>query len=169
MSQNLRNDLIRLAYNNPELRSELLPLLKTAGFDSIKFRFSTKYFTLSQLKQEVGHIPHVHFDVRQASDLIESLLLEAPVNPFILRMANDGSLTLLDGAWRLSVIDAFWKGEFALTNLDYFPELEGKTISEIPGMLRRRVDGTQLLTYVLEPGMTDEMVAKFVRQRGHPR
>lgn len=165
----LRSRLIHLAHQNPELRGDLLPLLKMSGYDAGKYRFTTKDLTFNTIKEELGHIPQVHFDIREASDFIESVLLQAPINPFILRLSNDGSVTLLDGVWRLSVLDAFRKGEFALTNLDYFPEFEGKTIAGIPPNKKRLLATTPFRTYVLEPGMTDEMVNKFVRQIGHPR
>lgn len=165
----LRSKVIRLAYDKPELRGDILSLLRTSSFDVLKYRFTTKDLTFNTIKEELGHIPQVHFDLREASDFIESVLIQAPINPFILRLSNDGSVALLDGVWRLSVLDAFRKGEFALTNLDYFPEFEGKTIAGIAPNKKRLLATTAFRTYILEPGMTDEMVNKFVRQIGHPR
>ena len=103
-------------------------------------------------------------DFAKASSLIETLLFLAPVDNIIMREVRPDEYILLDGDWRLSVIKLFLEDGFPLEGMDYWPEWNGKTYSVLPGAVRRRVSEARLRCVILDVGMTDEMVARYMRQ-----
>lgn len=59
------------------------------------------------------------------SGLIESFLLNIPVPPIYLAEDEYGVYSVIDGKQRVTAINRYLKGEFALKGLDKFVELEG--------------------------------------------
>lgn len=112
---------------------------------------------LHSLTNEVG-------DTERASHLMESIFFQVPIAQLTLRYLRSGDTTVLDGVWRLSVLKSFVDGGFPLAGMDYFPQLSGKTFSELPGMLQRRILEACIRCVILDIGMTDEMCVRYLQQ-----
>ncbi|HBO5139326.1 DUF262 domain-containing protein [Pseudomonas aeruginosa] len=69
------------------------------------------------------------------SGLIESFLLNIPVPPIYLAEDEYGVYSVIDGKQRVTAINKFLNGEFSLTDLEKFVELEGCSFGELPDSL----------------------------------
>lgn len=89
---------------------------------------------------------------RDRSLFIESIMANLPIQLIYL----DGSKTpwtVIDGLQRISSLYKFLQNEFALNGLEYFKkDCEGKTFSSIPFYLQSRIESTNLVAYVINPG-----------------
>lgn len=99
------------------------------------------------------------------SHLIESLLINIPIPPVFLYERDLAKYEVMDGQQRMDAIRAFFKNEFELTNLEKWPELNGRTYSELPerikaGLNRRGLAAVIILT---ESGQSEE-AAMEIRQ-----
>jgi hypothetical protein len=94
------------------------------------------------------------------SQLIESLLIRIPLPVFYFDGSND-VWEVVDGLQRLSTLKRFMvdKGDQALrlTGLEYLKEYNGKTFDELPPFLQSRIEETQLMIYVINPGTPEEI------------
>lgn len=69
------------------------------------------------------------------SGLIESFLLNIPVPPIYLAEDEYGVYSVIDGKQRVTAINKFLRGEFSLSGLDKFVELEGNGFKDLPDSL----------------------------------
>lgn len=69
------------------------------------------------------------------SGLIESFLLNIPVPPIYLAEDEYGVYSVIDGKQRVTAINKFLRGQFELTDLDKFVELEGCKFKDLPDSL----------------------------------
>jgi len=170
----LRAATIQLAQANPELRPVLLPLLKkeaAGGLDPMKHRISKREMSINEaIRRFDAKLPSGMLNPVKASELIENVILQAPIYPLIAQYTRDGRELLVDGAWRLGVFASFIEGKFAYTTADgYFPNFEGMTFAQLPNQVKRRITEFNLTVIFLELTMSQEMVDRYVRQVGHPR
>jgi hypothetical protein len=98
------------------------------------------------------------WNLKQKSRLIESVLLRIPLPAFYFSSDVQGGLQVVDGLQRLSTIHDFVRGgaskdaSFALQDLEYLGELEGKSFSDIKNALwTRRINTTQIIANVIDP------------------
>ncbi|WP_406381485.1 DUF262 domain-containing protein [Streptomyces sp. NBC_01618] len=98
------------------------------------------------------------WDVAKRSRLIESIMLNVPIPPIFLYEAELSRFEVMDGLQRLTAIAEFYKDSYALEGLEYFPDLNGKSFSEIDELTRRIVGRRYLSAVVLlhETGKTPE-------------
>ena len=87
---------------------------------------------------------------KKKSLLIESFLLNIPVPPIFLFERDYNSYEVIDGRQRLDAISSFLANDFALTALEYWPELNRKRFRDLPnvlqkGLLRRSLPAVVLL------------------------
>jgi hypothetical protein len=87
---------------------------------------------------------------KKRSLLIESFLLNIPVPPVFLFERDYNAYEVIDGRQRLETIRAFLGNHFALSGLEYWPELNRKRFGELPsvlqkGLLRRSLSAVVLL------------------------
>ncbi len=86
------------------------------------------------------------------SRLIESLLIRIPIPAFYFDASDDDRWLVIDGLQRLSTIRDFVNGELKLTGLEFLHNMEGKTYSQLPPSLQRRIDETEVVCYIILPG-----------------
>ncbi|MCI0574083.1 MAG: DUF262 domain-containing protein, partial [Myxococcaceae bacterium] len=87
------------------------------------------------------------------SRLIESLLIRIPLPAFYMDATNEERWLVVDGLQRLSVLKRFIiDQDLALTGLEFLINLRGKRFSELPRPLQRRIEETQLIVYLIQPG-----------------
>lgn len=87
---------------------------------------------------------------KKRARLIESFLLNIPVPPVYLFERDYNEYEVIDGRQRLETIREFLTNNFALTGLEYWSELNGKRINDLPtvlqkGLLRRSLPAVVLL------------------------
>ncbi len=92
---------------------------------------------------------------KKRSLLIESFLLNIPVPPVFLFERDYNAYEVIDGRQRIETIRAFLSSEFALSGLEYWPELNRKRFNELPqvlqkGLLRRSLPAVVLLAETKE-------------------
>lgn len=98
------------------------------------------------------------WDNKKRSHLVESLLMNIPIPPIFLYERDLAKYEVMDGQQRLSTIRAFFKNEFALTDLRKWQELNGRRYADLPsriqaGLHRRGLAAVIILT---ESGQTAE-------------
>ena len=92
----------------------------------------------------------LRWTTRKRSLLIESFLLNIPVPPIFLFEHDYNEYEVIDGRQRLEALRAFLSNDFALSGLQYWPELNGKRFNSLPtvlkkGLLRRSLPAVILL------------------------
>ena len=92
------------------------------------------------------------------SRLIESLLLRIPIPVFYVSADNEDNWAVVDGVQRMSTIYDFVDGKFAFSGLEYLDDLHGLEYGELPRKMRRRINETQLIVNVIEPGTPSEVM-----------
>ena len=95
---------------------------------------------------------------QRKSRLIESLLLRIPIPVFYVAEDKNENWAVVDGVQRISTIYDFVTGEFVLTDLEYLTELNKKNFDGLPRPMQRRINETQFVFNVIEPGTPDEVM-----------
>ena len=162
-------------------------------YDPDKIRVDPKSFSLKQILDEIADggidlAPDFQrnrvWSERQRVRLIESVLLRIPLPAFYFSSDQSGRLSVVDGVQRLSTIDAFVKGQFALTRksleyLDIDSLTQGAiTISEdeclyesLDTQWRRRLNQTQITANVIDPQTPEQVkfdIFKRINTGGSP-
>ncbi len=92
------------------------------------------------------------------SQLIESLLLRIPIPVFYVAADADERWAVVDGVQRLSTITAFIQGKFRLSGLEYLTELNGSLFSDLRRAFQRRIEETQVVVNIIEPGTPEAVM-----------
>jgi hypothetical protein len=99
-------------------------------------------YTLKDLADQNAIDLRPHFQRRfrwteeKKSQLIESFLMNVPVPPIYLNEDEYGKYSIIDGKQRLSTIQEFFSGSFALSGLTVFSDLNGRKMFELPAQLQ---------------------------------
>lgn len=80
---------------------------------------------------------------------IESLLMNIPIPPIFLYEWDYGRYEVMDGQQRLSTIIYFYENQFKLKGLEHWKELNGRTFSELPPLLKRALDRRRISASVI--------------------
>lgn len=81
---------------------------------------------------------------RQASRLIESLIIQCPIPVIYLNQEKDETFSVIDGNQRLKSLHRFVGDEFALIGLTSYPELSGLKYSELDKRFQRHISNRVL-------------------------
>jgi hypothetical protein len=105
------------------------------------------------------------WSIKQQSKLIESFIINVPIPPIFLYEVNYARYEVMDGLQRLTAIDDFYNGKFALTELEQWTELNGKTYNQLPTKVKEGIDRRYLSSIVLlnETAKTTKE-AEFLKQ-----
>jgi hypothetical protein len=90
------------------------------------------YFNLSP-----GYQRRARWDRRKKSLLIESFLMNVPIPSLFLFEKDYNQYEIMDGRQRLEAISEFIENKYALTGLEFWPELQGKKYDDLPGTIQR--------------------------------
>lgn len=85
----------------------------------------------------------------QQSRLIESLIMNVPIPPIFLYEYDYSKYEVMDGLQRLTAIHDFYRDGFKLTGLEQWPELNGRTYSDLPEKVREGIDRRYLSSVIL--------------------
>ena len=104
------------------------------------------------------------WNAERKSRLIESLLLRIPIPVFYVAADERDNWAVVDGVQRLSTIRDYVAGKFPLTRLEYRGELDGRRYDALPRAMQRRIDETQFVVNVIEPGTPPEVMFNIFRR-----
>ena len=88
-------------------------------------------------------------DVKTASKLIESVLMNIPIPTVYLCEEEDGTFSIIDGQQRMTSFVKYLKNEYALKGLEELSELNGKKFSELDKTLQRTLKSCTLNSIIL--------------------
>lgn len=104
------------------------------------------------------------WDNTRKSRLIESLLLRIPIPVFYVAADEKEIWSVVDGVQRISTIYDYVRDKFRLSQLEYLQKLEGAFYSSLPRQMQRRIDETQFVVNVIEPGTPEEVMFNIFRR-----
>lgn len=91
------------------------------------------------------------WNIRQRSELIESIIMGIPLPIIYLFESIDGRKQVVDGRQRITAIIDFLNDKLRLTDLKILGNLNGFTFSRLEPKLQGIVEDYQLLAYVIQP------------------
>lgn len=87
------------------------------------------------------------------SRLIESILIRIPLPAFYVDATDDDKWLVVDGLQRLTTLKRFVvEKDLKLGGLEFLSELEGKTFDDLPRNLQRRIEETEVIVFLIQPG-----------------
>ena len=140
----------------------------THPFNPEKIKIRTGRLLVGQLAARIEHdeidlAPDFQrmrgiWDPRRKSRLVESLLLKIPIPVFYVAEDREENWLVVDGIQRMTTINDYVTGEFALDRLEYLTNLNRKRYADLSRPMRRRIDETELVVNVIEPGTPPEVM-----------
>ena len=157
-----QEDGIEFEHDDPKLETVERP------FDPSKIKVRTIPVVVAQLVSRIGYEEiDLAPDFQRLRDiwkpafksrLVESLLLRIPIPVFYVAADEQENWAVVDGVQRMSTIYDYVKGKFPLTGLEYREEFNGKRYNELPRPMQRRINETQIVVNVIEPGTPAEVM-----------
>lgn len=86
---------------------------------------------------------------RQASRLIESLIIQCPIPVIYMNQERDETFSVIDGNQRLNSLRRFLEDAFPLSGLTSYPELAGLKYSELDPRFQRHISNRVLRCTVI--------------------
>lgn len=112
-------------------------VLRTDQYD---FSVST---LVSMMDKEEVKIPEFQrryvWSDRQASRLIESLIIQCPLPVIYMNQEKDETFSVIDGNQRLNSLKRFLDDDFSLSGLTSYPELAGLKFSQLDKRFQRHI------------------------------
>lgn len=165
-----RNNILPVDIDDDDSNNEAPDHDFSAHFDPEKINIIVKQPTVYNLIQRMSATPSEidmntsfqrHSGLWNKTDqsrLIESLLLRIPLPTFYFDGSDDNKWLIVDGLQRLSTFKAFMVDKaFRLTDLEYFTEFNGLKFDELPKNMIRRIEETQIIANIIQPGTPDEV------------
>jgi Protein of unknown function DUF262 len=128
---------------------ETVDLDETSGKKELRYKLDPEY--------QRRH----RWSIERKSRLIESFLMNVPVPPVFLYERDLARFEVMDGRQRLTALSEFYADQFALTGLEYWADLDGRTYSKLPSKVRDGIDRRYISSVILlkETAATEEQAA----------
>ncbi|WP_054974964.1 DUF262 domain-containing protein [Paenibacillus sp. A3] len=91
------------------------------------------------------------WNIKQRSELIESVLMGIPLPIFYLNETKDGQLVVVDGRQRLTTFFHFFDNEFALQQLTILTYLNGMKFQDLKDNFQSKLEDYQIIAQVIKP------------------
>lgn len=148
--------------NEKYLKGEIRIITEQARYplDTISTMLSSGKYELNPEYQR-----RKRWGISQQSRLIESFIINVPIPPIFLYEVEYAKYEVMDGLQRLTAIDDFYNGKFALEGLEEWKELNGKTYNKLPSKVREGIDRRYLSSIVLlNETAKNKKEAEFLKQ-----
>lgn len=131
-----------------------------------------KDILLSSLKEMVDEgdiIPNPDYqrdyvyNDKQASKLVESVLMGIPIPTIYLCLEEDESYSVIDGQQRITSLVRYLKNEFALSGLQELTGLNGQCYKDLPKGIQKKLKSSSLSTISLLKQSSDLKYEIFAR------
>lgn len=144
--KNINQSISDEKINEKYLKGEIRIITEQARYplDTISTMLSSGKYELNPEYQR-----RKRWGIVQQSKLIESFIINVPIPPIFLYEVEYAKYEVMDGLQRLTAIDDFYKGKFALDGLEEWKELNGKTYDKLPSKVREGIDRRYLSSIVL--------------------
>jgi hypothetical protein len=87
------------------------------------------------------------------SRLIESILIRIPLPAFYVDATDEDRWLVVDGLQRLTTLKRFVVDkDLSLSGLEFLADLNGKTFDDLPRNLQRRIQETEVIVFLIQPG-----------------
>lgn len=143
-------------------------------FDPSKIRVQTERKTIDLIIRRYVHgeidlAPDFQRRARlwplfRRSQLIESLLLKIPLPVFYVAADQSDHWAVVDGLQRITTIVDYIHGDFALSGLEYLSSLENCFYSDLDRAMKRRIEETELVINIIQPGTPDEVMMNIFKR-----
>ena len=142
-------------------------------FDPEKIKVRTTSILVGQL---VSRIEHEEIDLepdfqrlsvwdsKRRCRFIESLLLKIPIPVFYVVADEQENWSVVDGIQRISTVYDYVTDKFPLSQLEYLSQLDGMKHSELSRRMQRRIDETEFVVNVIEPGTSEDVMFNIFRR-----
>lgn len=119
--------------------------------------------TEAKYKRDPEYQRRHRWDDGRKSRLIESFLMNVPVPPIFLYEYELARFEVMDGRQRLTALMDFYDDSLELTDLQHWPELNGRKYSTLPSSIRDGIDRRYLSSIILlnETAATEEQAASL--------
>jgi Protein of unknown function DUF262 len=119
--------------------------------------------TEAKYKRDPEYQRRHRWDNGRKSRLIESFLMNVPVPPVFLYEYELARFEVMDGRQRLTALMDFYDDSLELTDLQHWPELNGRKYSTLPSSIRDGIDRRYLSSIILlnETAATEEQAASL--------
>jgi len=105
------------------------------------------------------------WSIQQKSRLIESFIMNVPIPPVFLYEDKYSHYEVMDGLQRLTAIYDFYTDKYKLEDLEQWPEVNGRSYSELPTQIKKGIDRRYLSSIILlQETAKDEFEAKKLKQ-----
>ncbi len=132
--------------NDKYLKGEVRIVTEQARYplNTIKEMFSGDDYILNPEFQR-----RHRWNVEKQSKLIESFIMNVPIPPIFLYEKEYSVYEVMDGLQRISAIKDFYDDKYELQGLEIWPELNGRTYSNLPEQVKRGIDRRYISSIVL--------------------
>lgn len=141
-------------------------------YNDIVVHSETKHWTLAYLKElydqndiitDPDYQRKYVYNQRQASSLIESVLIGIPIPVIYLCEEEEGNYSVIDGQQRITSFVRYLKNEYPLLGLQKLTQLNGKYFKELEKKIQRRLSFGNLTVVCLDRDSQDLKYEIFSR------
>ena len=97
------------------------------------------------------------WDMKQKSELVESILMGIPLPLIYLTEDKKGKLIVVDGRQRLTSLFGFIDNEYQLSNLNIVTNINNKKFKELESKDQSAIEDYQLVSHVIKPPTPDQV------------
>jgi hypothetical protein len=130
-----------------------------------EIRYDIRDFTVGylveQFEEDLFFIPPYQREFIWSKDnqckFIESVILGFPIPMLFVADLADGTLEVVDGAQRVSTLEAFVAGDLVLSGLEILPSLNGFTFLDLSIPQKRKIETRPLRIVIMEDVTSEEI------------